>query len=204
MIAIIDYGMGNVGSMANMLKKIGAEATITADPDVIASADKLILPGVGAFDHGMRELHARALVPVIRDQVIEQRKELLGVCLGMQLLTERSEEGSCEGLGWVPGRTVRFLSMGDAGSRKVPHMGWNLAEPMRDDPLFAGLDSDARFYFVHSYHVSCDNGAVLATTNYGGPFVSAIRKGNIAGVQFHPEKSHRFGMQLLRNFVGSG
>jgi glutamine amidotransferase len=202
-IAIIDYGMGNVGSMANMLKKIGAEATITADPVVIASADKLILPGVGAFDHGMRELHARSLVPVIREQVVENGKKLLGVCLGMQLLTEGSDEGRCEGLGWLPGRTVRFLPSGESGPRKVPHMGWNLAEPVRDDPLFAGLDSDARFYFVHSYHVSCDNGSVLATTNYGGPFVSAIRKGNIAGVQFHPEKSHRFGMQLLRNFAGS-
>jgi glutamine amidotransferase len=193
--------MGNVGSMANMLRKIGAEALITADPDIIASADKLILPGVGAFDNGMRELHARGLVPVIEREAVLKGKPLLGVCLGMQLLTEGSEEGRCEGLGWVKGRTVRFLPEGDSGHRKVPHMGWNFAEPVRQDPLFAGMESEARFYFVHAFHVTCDEQSVLARTGYGGPFISAVRAGNIAGVQFHPEKSHRYGMQLLKNFV---
>lgn len=201
LIAIIDYGMGNVGSMANMLGKIGVEATITSDPSVIASAEKLILPGVGAFDNGMRELRARGLVPILREQVVDGGKSLLGVCLGMQLLGEGSEEGRCEGLGWLPGRSIRFLPTGESGPRKVPHMGWNTVEPLRDDPLFAGLESEARFYFVHSFHLKCDEESVLARTQYAGPFVSAVRVGNIAGVQFHPEKSHRFGMQLLQNFV---
>jgi glutamine amidotransferase len=193
--------MGNVGSIANMLKKVGAEATITADPRVIAGSDKLILPGVGAFDNAMRELGERGLIPVLQEQVVERGKQILGLCLGMQLFTEGSEEGVARGFGWVSGRAVRFRGSADSGSLKVPHMGWNTATPTSVDPLFAGLDSDARFYFVHSFHVSCENGSVLATTNYGAPFVSAIRKGNIAGVQFHPEKSHRFGMRLLRNFA---
>ena len=195
--------MGNVGSIANMLKKVGAEATITGDPRVIASADKLILPGVGAFDNAMRELSSRSLIPVLREQVIERGKQILGLCLGMQLFTEGSEEGRATGLGWVPGRAVRFRASAESGALKVPHMGWNIATPTTADPLFAGLDYDARFYFVHSFHVSCDDASVLAITNYGAPFVSAIRKRNIAGVQFHPEKSHRFGMRLLRNFAES-
>lgn len=193
--------MGNVGSMANMLKKIGTDAVVTADPGVINGADKLILPGVGAFDKGMSELHARGLAAVITREVVENRKQILGVCLGMQLLTETSEEGRCRGLGWIKGRSVRFPANGDAGPRKVPHMGWNHVRPLRVDPLFAEIDEDARFYFVHSFHVVCDERSVLAYTEYGGSFVSAVRDGNIAGVQFHPEKSHRYGMQLLRNFV---
>jgi glutamine amidotransferase len=186
-----------------MLKKVGVAAAITADADVIAGADKLILPGVGAFDNAVRELGARGLIPVLQEQVVERGKQILGLCLGMQLFTEGSEEGDARGLGWISGRAVRFRPRAESEPLKVPHMGWNTATPTNADPLFAGLDSDARFYFVHSYHVSCGDGAVIATTNYGGPFASAIRKGNIAGVQFHPEKSHRFGMQLLRNFAES-
>ena len=204
LIAIIDYGMGNVGSIANMLRKVGAEATITSDPDTIRAADKLILPGVGAFDNGMRELNHRGLVPVLQREVVDRGKSILGVCLGMQLFAESSEEGSARGFGWIQGRAVRF-PVAHAGSPiKVPHMGWNTTNPVHDDLLFDGLDADSRFYFVHSFHVTCDDSSVLARTRYGDQFVSAVRHRNIVGVQFHPEKSHRFGMRLLRNFAERG
>jgi glutamine amidotransferase len=203
-IAIIDYGMGNVGSMANMLKRVGADATITSDHDVIATADKLILPGVGAFDNGMRELANRNLVAVLNEQVLEKGKSILGVCLGMHLFTRGSEEGSAPGLGWLPAQAVRLRPTPGSGAVKVPHMGWNTAPAVHPDLLFDGLDAESRFYFVHSFHVTCDDGSVLARTEYGDPFVSAIRRGNIAGVQFHPEKSHRFGLRLLRNFAERG
>jgi glutamine amidotransferase len=193
--------MGNLGSIANMLKKVGAESTVTSDPEVIASADKLILPGVGAFDNGMRELTNRGLIPVLRDQVLTRGKDILGLCLGMQLFTSGSEEGATAGLGWIPGRAVKLAPVIDSTPLKVPHMGWNTVRQCRIDPLFANLDEDARFYFVHSFHVKCDESCVLARTVYGCPFVSAVRQRNIAGVQFHPEKSHRFGMQLLKNFA---
>lgn len=201
MIAIVDYGTANVGSMANMLKKVGAESTITSDADVIARASKIILPGVGAFDAGMRNLVERGLIAVLREQVLERGTPFLGVCLGMQLIMRRSEEGDSDGLGWLPGNVVRFRSGADAPSLKVPHMGWNTTELERQDPLFAGLNGDSRFYFVHSFYVTCNPDITLARTTYGTSFVSAVRRGNIAGVQFHPEKSHRYGMQLLRNFA---
>ena len=203
-IAIIDYGMGNVGSIASMLKRVGVEATVTCDFGVIASADKLILPGVGAFDNGMRELAKRDLVDVLNDEVIGKRKSILGVCLGMHLFTQGSEEGNAGGLGWVPGQAVRFRPATSTGSLKIPHMGWNTTSPVHADLLFEGLDAESRFYFVHSFHVTCDDDWVLARTEYGDPFVSAIRHRNIMGVQFHPEKSHRFGMRLLRNFAERG
>jgi glutamine amidotransferase len=201
LIAIVDYGMGNLGSIANMLNKVGAESTVTSDPEVIASADKLILPGVGAFDNGMGELTKRGLIPVLQREVVARGKSILGLCLGMQLFTSGSEEGVAAGLGWISGKAIRLAPVLDSATLKVPHMGWSTIQPSRTDPLFAGLDADARFYFVHSFHVSCAEPDVLARSVYGGPFVSAIRHRNIAGVQFHPEKSHRFGMQLLRNFA---
>ncbi len=203
LIAIIDYGMGNVGSIANMLRKVGAEATITSDADTIRAADKLILPGVGAFDNGMRELSERGLVPVLQHEVVNRGKSILGLCLGMQLFAEGSEEGNARGLGWITGRSVRFPASQPGNPLKVPHMGWNTAIPRREDPLFSALGDDARFYFVHAFHVECDEDSIVAQTRYGDLFVSALRRGNIAGVQFHPEKSHRFGMQLLRNFAGT-
>ena len=193
--------MGNLGSIANMLNKVGAESTVTSDPEVIASADKLILPGVGAFDNGMRELTSRGLSPILRDQVLTRGKSILGLCLGMQLFTSGSEEGATAGLGWISGRAVRLAPVIDSTPLKVPHMGWNTIQQCRSDPLFADLDEDARFYFVHSFHVECAESSVLARSVYGCPFVSAVRHQNIAGVQFHPEKSHRFGMQLLKNFA---
>lgn len=202
MIAIVDYGMGNLGSIANMLKKIGAPAVISSDPGVIVHADKLILPGVGAFDNGMKNLNERSLIPVLNEQVLESKKPVLGLCLGMQLLTRRSEEGILPGLGWLDAETVRFKFDGANASLKIPHMGWNMLQVCQPHPLFADLELENRFYFVHSYRVVCaDRHNVLAETRYGFDFASAVVKDNIMGVQFHPEKSHRFGMCLLKNFA---
>ena len=200
MITIIDYGMGNLGSIRNMLKKIGQEAEITSDPAAMETATKLILPGVGAFDAGMEQLERRGLVSLLQQRVLQDGVPILGICLGMQLMAHRSAEGARAGLGWLDAEAVRF-EPGEQ-SLKIPHMGWNLTRPLRSDPLVDDLPAPARFYFVHSYHVCCRNrNDVLLQTTYGIDFVSAFQHGNVRGVQFHPEKSHRFGMQLLRNFA---
>ena len=200
MITIVDYAMGNLGSIRNMLRKVGASSEITCDPSLIASAEKLILPGVGAFDSGMRNLRETGLIPLLSRRILEDRVPVLGICLGMQLMTEMSEEGEEKGLSWVPGRVVRFKP--SDRTLKVPHMGWNRVERNRPDPLLDELPDDSRFYFVHSYFVSCaDTSDVLLTSRYGERFDSAYQRANIRGVQFHPEKSHRFGLRLLQNFA---
>ncbi|HYJ78563.1 MAG TPA: imidazole glycerol phosphate synthase subunit HisH [Longimicrobiaceae bacterium] len=203
MIAIVDYGMGNLGSIANMLRKVGSEGVITSDPERIAAAEKLILPGVGHFGAGMRALGERGLIPVLNRKALDERVPVLGICLGMQLLTRHSEEGDAAGLGWIDADTVRFRFAGEQARMRVPHMGWNGVRVERESPLFpGGADEETRFYFVHSYYVRChDADAVLAHTSYGHPFVSAVQKGNVMGAQFHPEKSHRYGMSLLRGFA---
>jgi len=203
MIVIIDYGLGNLGSMANMIKKIGAQAIVSNDSLDIDKADKLILPGVGAFDGGMKNLEERGLLPLLRRRVLEDKIPILGVCLGMQLLSKKSEEGQLPGLGWLDAETVRFKFQGANANLKIPHMGWNQLTFCQFHSLFAELEVMNRFYFVHSYHVICANpDNVLATTSYGFDFTSAVVKDNIMGVQFHPEKSHKFGMRLLKNFAG--
>jgi len=200
-IVIVDYDMGNVGSIANMLRKIGVPAVITADVSQIEDADKLILPGVGAFDTGMTNLDQGGLLPVLNRKV-EQGVPVLGICLGMELLTRGSEEGVCPGLGWIEGRTVRFHFPDGTAHLNVPHMGWNSVRPAAGSRLLRDVPSDARFYFVHSYHVACDRDQdVAGMTPYGYEFASVIEHGNVMGTQFHPEKSHRFGMALLRNFA---
>jgi glutamine amidotransferase len=202
MIIIIDYGMGNLGSIRNMLKKIGAPAEISSDSSEILKAEKLILPGVGAFDHGMRNLSDRGLIAVLNQRVREEKCPILGICLGMQLLTQSSEEGNLPGLSWISAKTRRFQFSPEMGSLKIPHMGWNEVKPVAAAPLFLGFEETPRFYFVHSYHVRCDHSEdILATTFYGYDFVSAVKHENIMGTQFHPEKSHKFGMRLLKNFV---
>ncbi len=207
MIAIVDYGVGNLGSIKNMLDRIGAESLITCDAATIAAAEKIILPGVGAFDRGMQNLRTYGLIDVLEEKVRKQRTNFLAICLGMQLLTWRSEEGAERGLGWVEGDTIRFPSDLEAqegvGRLPVPHMGWNaLNVQHRACRLFEGLGSSPRFYFVHSYYVRpADTADVAARTVYGMEFTSAIQRDNIFGVQFHPEKSHKFGMTLLRNFA---
>lgn len=201
MITIVDYNMGNLGSIRNMLKKIGVDCEVTADPSRIAAATQLILPGVGAFDAGMENLHRSGLVPLLNERVREAGVPILGICLGMQLMTKGSEEGFLPGLGWVDARTRRFQPRDPA--LKVPHMGWNRVAVARPSPLVDELPVEARFYFVHSYYISCANeDDVLLRTTHGEEFTSAFEHGNVSGVQFHPEKSHRFGMQLLRNFAG--
>lgn len=201
MIVIIDYRMGNIGSILNMLKKIGASGTISSDPGEIRKADRLILPGVGAFDQGMANLERMGLIPVLNERVIEHRTPILGICLGMQLMTKSSEEGKAAGLGWVDARTVRFKH-DPSLNLKVPHMGWNAIVPKKDSPLFAGMHEEPRFYFVHSFHAVCeDPGDVLTSTVHGYEFTSSFQHGNVVGVQFHPEKSHKFGMKLLKNFA---
>jgi glutamine amidotransferase len=199
MIIIVDYGMGNLSSIANMLKKSGSPATIASDPQIVRDAEKLVLPGVGAFDSGMKNLADRGLIDPLNRAVLERKVPVLGLCLGMQLMTRRSEEGRLPGLGWIDAETVRFR-LADP-QLKVPHMGWNTMRFAKSSALACGLADDARFYFVHSYHLICaDDSDALGRTIYGYEFVSAIERTNIFGVQCHPEKSHRFGMQLLRNF----
>jgi len=200
-IVIVDYKMGNLGSICNMLKKIGAESVITSDADEIRRASKLILPGVGAFDVAMTHINELGLLEVLNEKVLRDKTPVLGICLGIQLLTRHSEEGKLPGLGWIDGRTIRFRFDKDT-KLKIPHMGWNEVQPRSKDCLFKDMDGEAGFYFVHSYHVECDTDEeVLATAHHGYEFVCAVRKGNIVGTQFHPEKSHRYGMQVLKNYV---
>ncbi len=202
LIVVVDYGMGNVGSIINMIKKVGGRAELSAGPEDISKADKLILPGVGAFDTGMKNLHERHYVEPLTEKALNTDTPVLGICLGMQLLTERSEEGSREGLGWIDAETVRFNFAGSDNPLKVPHMGWNEITVNRPHPLFEPAEARRRFYFVHSYHVCCNDPAdVLAVSHYGRDFTAAVARDNIIGTQFHPEKSHKYGMELMRNFV---
>jgi glutamine amidotransferase len=202
MIIVIDYGMGNLGSILNMLKKIGAPAKVSSDLKEIDIADKLILPGVGAFDTAMRQLAEIDMIELLNDKVLNRKTPTLGVCLGMQLLTKGSEEGVLPGLGWIDAETIRFRFDPQQTNLKIPHMGWNTINICREGTLFRELNGESRFYFVHSYHVVCHQPEdVLATTNYGYECVSALQRGNIMGAQFHPEKSHKFGMKLLKNFA---
>jgi len=201
MIAVVSYGVSNVGSILNMLKKIGAPAVAVSTPAEIERAEKLILPGIGAFDNGMTALTDLGLVEPLKHRVGQDGIPLLGICLGMQLLGSGSEEGVLPGLGLVNGRSIRFRS-GGVPPLRVPHMGWNALASHRESALLCGLDNGARFYFVHSYHFECQRPAdVLATARYGIEFTAMVQRDNVWGAQFHPEKSHRYGMALLRNFA---
>lgn len=199
MIVIVDYNMGNVGSIQNMLKKIGVKCCISASLDEIYKAEKLIIPGVGSFDEGMSNLENAGLIPAINHMAIKEKIPVLGICLGMQLMTHQSEEGVLPGLGWIQAETVKLKKI---EGLKIPHMGWNTVSVEKKNYITENLNEDTRFYFVHSYHVVCrDKEDILFKTNYGIDFVSAFQKNNIVGVQFHPEKSHKHGMKLLENWV---
>lgn len=202
MICIIDYGMGNVGSILNMIKYIGGEAKITDDPNSLDTATGIILPGVGAFGRGMRNLVKYKWIEPLNQAVINEKIPTLGICLGMQLMTRCSEESpNIKGLGWFPADTIKFNFINQKQT-KIPHMGWNTFYPVKDSKLFQTYEQEQRFYFVHSYHVICDNKKDIgAKTKYGSNFVSAIEKNNIFGLQPHPEKSHKFGMRLFSNFL---
>lgn len=204
MIVIIDYGMGNLGSIKNMLKKAGFPSVITNDSREIEIADKIILPGVGAFDTGIRNLQQNGLMPLLNHKALVEKVPVLGLCLGAQLITNGSEEGRLPGFGWVDGETVRFHfdDLENKQALKVPHMGWNVLQIVREHPYLAGLPEDQRFYFVHSYHLVCKKPEdVIANTFYGYPFASIVGHENVVGMQFHPEKSHKFGLQVLKNFA---
>ncbi|QQL50849.1 imidazole glycerol phosphate synthase subunit HisH [Mucilaginibacter ginkgonis] len=204
MITIVDYGLGNLGSIKNMLKKVGSTVEITDDLEKIERAEKLILPGVGAFDDGMSKLHERGLTQLLNKKVLEDKTPILGVCLGMQLMTQKSEEGSLSGLGWIEGEAKKFTVGSDDQKLRIPHMGWNVIKPEDgfQSGIFSSKEEELRFYFVHSFYVELKNAKeVAAYSNYGKPFVSAFKKDNIYGMQFHPEKSHRFGMDVFKNFV---
>lgn len=199
MIAILDYGLGNLGSISNMLKVIGEKSKITNDIETIRNSDGIILPGVGAFDAGMSKLIESGLTELIKDEA-NKGKPILGICLGMQLLGNGSEEGTLPGLSLIPFECKRF-SFEDK-SLKIPHMGWDVVDFKKQHPLLEGLTGLQRYYFVHSYYAVCDNPEnVLMTCDYGLEFACSVVNGNIMGVQFHPEKSHDFGLGLLNNFV---
>lgn len=197
-VSLVSYGLGNLGSVANMLRRVGAEVRLVGTADEILDSDRVLLPGIGSFDTGVRMLQQHELVGALREFAASGRP-LLGICLGMQLLLDASEEGEAAGLGLIPGRSVRFS---ERQGVRVPHMGWNVVRSTREDPLVAQLPEESRFYFVHSFHVVPEREEhTLGVTEYGQPFVSMIRAGNVMGAQFHPEKSHDFGKRLLRNFA---
>ena len=201
MTVIVDYGLGNLGSIQNMLNHIGCDAAISSEHDKIRAADKLILPGVGSFDQGMKNLVERGLIPLLHKKVLEEKTPVLGICLGMQLMTHGSEEGELDGLGWMNARTLRFDPSASGKKFPVPHMGWEYVSEVRASDLMKEMKEDPKFYFAHSYYVRCANRQeVILQTDYIQPFDSAFQKGTILGVQFHPEKSHAYGMQLLTNF----
>lgn len=203
-LVVVNSGIGNVRSVANMLRRVGVEVTISDDPKVVRAADKIILPGVGSFDAAMRRFRASGLTAVLNEKVAEGQTPILGICLGMQLMGDRSEEGKESGFGWIGGDLKRFQAA-DGGNEpmRVPHMGWNIVAADPGNPLFDGFDGEPRFYFDHSYYfVPNEADSCAARTRYGVEFAASIRRGNLFGVQFHPEKSHRFGFQLLKNFAG--
>jgi imidazole glycerol-phosphate synthase subunit HisH len=202
MIAIIDYGMGNVRSLINAVNYVGYDASITADPEIIGAAEKIILPGVGAFGDAINAIRNLALDKILYSQVIESKKPFLGICLGLQLLAKTSEEhGLHEGLGWLDANVAKFNK--DDYNVKVPHIGWNDIHLAQSHPLFNGLRAkETAFYFVHSYHIQCrETSDVLATCQYGMEFTAAVCHDNIVAVQFHPEKSQDNGIQVLQNFL---
>jgi glutamine amidotransferase len=201
-VTIIDYGVGNLGSIQNMLLKLGANSEIASDVSSIERARKIILPGVGAFDAGIAQLNQSGLRPALDAAVLQRLVPIAGICLGMQLMTEGSEEGVLPGLGWVQGKTIKFVPSPNE-TMKVPHMGWSNVTKAKQSPVFEFLEGEPRFYFVHSYHVNCRNREdVLLTAKYGSVcFDAAFERENILGFQFHPEKSHQFGMTLLKAFL---
>jgi imidazole glycerol-phosphate synthase subunit HisH len=203
-IVILDYGLGNLASIKNMLRKAGAQSIISADPAIIAGAAKLILPGVGHFEAGMENIRNSGWLDLVNQKVLVDKIPVLGICLGMQLMAGHSEEGDVSGLGWFDARIVKFRQE-EIGSLKVPHMGWNEITLKQSHPLFPDIHEEQRFYFVHSYHWVCNTEAdQLAVTNYGYDFTSVVAKDNIVGMQFHPEKSHRFGLAVMQRFVQWG
>lgn len=201
MIVVVDCGISNVRSVVKMVSKAGGSVEATSQPDRIRLADKLILPGVGSFARAVSNLNDLNLVDVLAEAALERRIPVLGLCLGMQLFTRTSEEGGGRGFGWLPAETRRF-QFDRESPLKVPHMGWNEVTPAKPDPLLQSLPPEPRFYFVHSYYVHCDDpDDVLLWSTHGQRFAAGVRRANLWGMQFHPEKSHKYGLALIRSFV---
>jgi imidazole glycerol-phosphate synthase subunit HisH len=200
-IDVLDYGLGNIGSVIRMVEKVGSSAKPITTPEEIRQSDKLILPGVGHFDHGIAQLVQRGLIGPLQERVVQQGTPIMGICLGMQLLCSSSEEGASPGLGYVNAEVRKFHAQADQ-NLKIPHMGWNTVRVVRENPLISEASKEQRFYFVHSYYVEPKSSdlAIMMTT-HGLEFCAAFKSDNIFGVQFHPEKSHRFGMALMKSFV---
>lgn len=201
MIAIVDYGLGNVQAIANVYKKLGLPTSIVTQAVDLKRADKVILPGVGAFDQAIKRLEKAGMRQMLDEVVLQHHVPVLGICVGMQMLARSSEEGKLAGLGWIDAEVKRFDLSAFKYPACVPHMGWNDVKSVRESGLFRDMDHSARFYFLHSYYVCCKKDEdVIAVAEYGGEFACAVNSGNVYGVQFHPEKSHGFGLQLLKNF----
>jgi len=205
MIVIIDFGMGNLRSVEIKIKKFCKNVVISSDKSVISDAEKIILPGVGAFKKGMENIKNNDFEKILNKKIIKEKTSILGICLGMQLLSESSEEGNIKGLSWIKGKTKKF-SFQKEKNFKIPHVGWNSVDIKKSNNiLFKGVPKETYFYFTHSYHLVCKNKEdILSTTNYGYDFISSIHRENIYGTQFHPEKSHRIGMKIIQNFVEQG
>ena len=200
-VIILNYGLGNLNSILNMTTRLGIDAKISNEPSDLTKATKIILPGVGAFDHGINGLKKGDWLGTLNEVVLKKKVPILGVCLGMQLMCNKSEEGYQEGLGWINADVCKFKYSVES-NLKIPHMGWNTVAIKKNNPLIDFKETDKRFYFVHSYYVACKNqDDIFATANYGHDFTAAFSHENIYGVQFHPEKSHRFGMDLFQNFL---
>ena len=198
-VSIINYGMGNIGSVENAISTLNFKSKTISNPEDLDNAEKIILPGVGSFKTGMKLLNDGGWVSKLKNNVITKKKPLFGICLGMQLLTQSSEEGTLLGLGWIKAVTKRFPK---TSKLKVPHMGWNIVSPIRESPISKNLPDEIRFYFVHSFYVHVENEEdSILKAHYGINFDAAIQHGNIFGAQFHPEKSHKFGRQFLTNFA---
>ena len=202
-VTVIDYGMGNLRSVFNKVKAMVTDARLSADPADILAADALILPGVGHFQNGMKNLKEMGLLGPLEQKVLKEGTPILGICLGMQLFSKFSEEGNTEGLGWIDARTVKFDTETVQNPYfKIPHMGWNTLEHKGQSALLKGVDESEEFYFCHSYHFVCqDEAAIVTRCQYGYEFTSSVQKGNIHGVQFHPEKSHDIGFKMIQNFL---
>lgn len=202
MITIVDYGLGNILAFANVYKKLNLPMSVAKNASDLKSASKIILPGVGAFDHAIERLNNSGMRETLDELVLHDRVPVLGICVGMQILTCSSEEGRLPGLGWLDGHVKKFDPSTLPHSTHLPHMGWNDVHPVTKSRLFEGLEINARFYFLHSYYFHCKRSEdILAVSYYGGEFSCAVNSGNIYGVQFHPEKSHHYGTQLLKNFA---
>lgn len=201
MIALVDYGLGNIQAFSNIYRHLGIEARRVRTVDDLRAASRIILPGVGAFDWAMTRLQQSGLRDALDEEVLRKKKPVLGICVGMQLMARTSEEGKIPGLGWIDATVVKFDVSLIKSKTHLPHMGWNDVAPSKSEGLFFGIQSP-RYYFLHSYFMRTDREEnVIATSNYGVPFASAAQSGNVYGTQFHPEKSHQWGIRLLKNFA---